>query len=541
MAEQDVKTLKKRYGNCQTRKEQWRAIYEEAYEYCLPMRNLYDGYYEQDTPGQNKMKRVFDSTAIHSTARFANRIQSALFPPQQQWCRLKPGSDVPPERAIQAQQVLDLYNQKLFSVMRQSGFDLAIGEFLLDLAVGTAVMLIQKGDELQPVRYTAIPMYQITFDEGPDGKPNYVFRKFKRPFEVVEKEFPGVEFPDEVLQKYAEKPMEYIELLEATYPNDKGRFDYCLMTMEGDHKILHRELKSSPWVISRFMVAPGEIYGRGPCLYALPDIKTLNKVIELNLKNASLSIGGVFTAVDDGVLNPQAIQIVPGAIIGVSSNGGPRGPSLEPLPRSGDAQLSNIIANDLRMNVKKTLYDESLPPDNMSARSATEIVERMKELSQNLGAAFGRLITETMYPIVRRSLELMDEEGMIDLPLKVNGLEVVIEPQSPLAMASNMEKVSNVLNFLQMSQALGGAGNVLIKPEAVGDYILDNMGIDATLRTTPEERQAIMQQAMAMQQQAMQQQAMQQQAMQQQQGVTPGQPVQDTPPEGEVAGGEPSG
>ena len=43
------------------------------------MRNLYDGYYEQDTPGQNKMKRVFDSTAIHSTARFANRIQSALF------------------------------------------------------------------------------------------------------------------------------------------------------------------------------------------------------------------------------------------------------------------------------------------------------------------------------------------------------------------------------------------------------------------------------------------------------------------------------
>ena len=504
---QDVKALKKRYSYCQNRKEQWRAIYEEAYEYCLPMRNLYDGYYEQDTPGQNKMKRVFDSTAIHSTARFANRIQSALFPPQQQWCRLRPGSDVPKERSVQAQQVLDAYNEKLFSVMRQSGFDLAIGEFLLDLAVGTAVMLIQKGDELQPVRYTAIPMYQITFDEGPNGKPNHVYRKFKRPFEAVEKEFPGVEFPPEVIEKYQNRPMEYIELLEATYPNEKGKFDYCLMTMEGDHKILHREMKSSPWVISRFMVAPGEIYGRGPCLYALPDIKTLNKVIELNLKNASLSIGGVFTAVDDGVLNPQAIQIVPGAIIGVSSNGGPRGPSLAPLPRSGDAQLSNIIANDLRMNVKKTLYDESLPPDNMSARSATEIVERMKELSQNLGAAFGRLINETMYPIVRRSLELMDEEGMIDLPLKVNGLEITIDPQSPLAMASNMEKVSNVLQFLQVSQALGGAGNALIKPEAVGDYILDKMGIDASLRTTPEERQAIMQQAMAMQQQMAQQQA----------------------------------
>ena len=112
------------------------------------------------------------------------------------------GSDVPKERGIQAQQVLDLYSQKMFSVMRQSGFDLAIGEFLLDLAVGTACMLIQKGDETQPVRYTAIPMYQVTFDEGPDGKPNYVFRKFKRPFETVQKEFPEVEFPPEVIQKY---------------------------------------------------------------------------------------------------------------------------------------------------------------------------------------------------------------------------------------------------------------------------------------------------------------------------------------------------
>ena len=42
----------------------------------------------------------------------------------------------------------------------------------------------------------------------------------------------------------------------------------------------------------------------------------------------------------------------------------------------------------------------------MSARSATEIVERMKELAQNLGAAFGRLITETMVPIIKEYYSL---------------------------------------------------------------------------------------------------------------------------------------
>jgi hypothetical protein len=179
---------------------------------------------------------------------------------------------------------------------------------------------------------------------------------------------------------------------------------------------------------------------------------------------------------------------------------------LQPLPRSGDANLSQIVSNDLRINIKKTLLDESLPPDNMSARSATEIVERMKELSQNLGAAFGRLISETMFPIVRRSMELMDEQGMIDLPLKIDGLQVTVQPVSPLAMASNMDKLNEVMQFLQISQSLGPVGQTLIRMDAVGDYIADQLGVPAKLRTSQLERQQMQQQMMQMAEMAAQQQ-----------------------------------
>ena len=491
----EVKEIKRRYKKAQTHKEQWRSIYEEAYEYALPMRNLYDGYYEGDVPGQNKMKRVFDSTAIHSTARFANRIQSSLFPPQRSWCRLEPGNEIPADQKVQAQQALDFYSERMFGIMNQSGFDLAMGEFLLDLAVGTAVMLIQPGDDVTPIRYTAIPSYHITFEEGPNGSVDTVYRRFKRPYRLIQLEFPDANIPESLAKKYEEDPTENVELLEATYTID-GVIHYCVMTYEGDDRLVHRQLKSFPWVISRYMKASNERYGRGPVLYALPDIKTLNKVVELTLKNASISIGGVFTAVDDGVLNPQTISIVPGAVIGVSSNGGPRGPSLAPLPRSGDANLSQIVSNDLRMNIKKTLLDESLAPENMSARSATEINAKLSELSQNLGSAFGRLISETMFPIVRRTLELMDEMGMIDLPLKVNGLQVTVVPISPLAMANNAEKINEVMQFMQIAQQLGPMGQTLIKMDAIGDYVADQLGIPAQLRTTPQERQAIQQQMM---------------------------------------------
>ena len=150
----------------------------------------------------------------------------------------------------------------------------------------------------------------------------------------------------------------------------------------------------------------------------------------------------------------------------------------------------------------------------MSARTALEVAERMKELSQNLGAAFGRLINETMYPVIRRTLEVMDQLGMISLPLKVNGLEVKIQPLAPLAMATNMEKVNQVLQYMQIANSLGPTGQMTIKMESIADFCADAMGVPAELRTTMEEREQ-MQQMMEQQMMAAAQQAQAQQAAQQ--------------------------
>ncbi len=119
--------------------------------------------------------------------------------------------------------------------------------------------------------------------------------------------------------------------------------------------------------------------------------------------------------------------------------------------------------NDLRMSIKRILLDESLPPDNMSARSATEVVERMKELSQNLGSAFGRLINETMIPLVTKILRVMDQRGLIDLPLKVNGLEIKVSAVAPLAMAQSMEDVQSVLQYAQIVQQAGPQAQMTLK------------------------------------------------------------------------------
>ena len=498
----------RRHKEAFARKDLWRSVYEEAYEYGLPQRNMYQGYYEGNVPGQGKMNRVFDSTAIDSTQKFANKIQSGLFPPYKKWCRLEAGNDIPPESRDEVQKKLDKYTDQMFTVMRQSNFDLAMGEFFLDLAVGTSVMLIQPGDAFNPIQFTAVPQYLIALEEGPQGTVDNVYRKYKIRTEAIMRTYPDAIISTELQRLIDNEKTEVVELFEAViYHTERGDYCYHVIHPKSKSELVFRKIPESPWVVSRYMKVPGEVFGRGPLLTAIPDIKTLNKTLELVLKNASLAISGVYTAADDGVLNPSNVRIAPGSIIPVARNAGPQGASLAPLPRSADFNVSQIIINDLRMNIKKILLDESLPPDNMSARSATEIVERMKELSQNLGSAFGRLITETMTPVVARVLSIMNEKGMIRLPLRVNGLEVKITPISPLAKAQNLDDINDVMQFAQIANSLGAGGQAEIKPEMIAKYVGDKLGIPADLRTSDEEKEQIQQQIMQMMQAQAQQES----------------------------------
>ena len=495
----------KRHEKALTKKEEFRSLYDEAYEFALPQRNLYDGHYNGGTTGQKKMNRVFDSTAINSTQRFANRMQSGIFPPQRKWCRLEPGPDIPVDRRQEAQLALDVYSDKLFSALKQSNFDIAIGEFLLDLSVGTAVMMVQPGDDINPINFIPVPQFLVAFEEGADGQVDNVYRRMRLKGESIQRQWPNAKIPTELQNKIDQNPTEDLELIEATV-FDQKRGDYCYHVIHKNSKaeLLYTRMKATPWVVSRYSKVAGEIYGRGPLITALPDIKTLNKTLELLLKNASLAISGVYTAADDGVLNPNTVKIMPGAIIPVARNGGPQGESLKALPRAGDFNVSQIIMDDLRKNIKRILLDESLPPDNMSARSATEVVERMKELSQNLGSAFGRLINETMIPLVTKILAVMDDQGSIDLPLKVNGLEIRVTAEAPLAQAQAMDEVEKILQYIQITQQMGQQGQMAVKMDEALDYIAEELGIPQRILTSKVERMMMQQQAAEMAQQVAQ-------------------------------------
>jgi hypothetical protein len=514
----DLKKLIARAEAAWQRKLQWQGILDDAYEFCLPMRNRYS----DKTEGSQKLDRVFDGTAIEAVQRFASRFQSQLTPPFQTWAVLSDGPLVPQEKKEQVRTQLQTINKQLFAAIHASNFDHMIGEVYLEGAISTAGMLILEGDDSSPLLMQAVPNYQFATDDGPMGSVDGAFRRWEAPVREIEETWTDAELPEDLARIGRDTPEQKVKLEEGTFYDSRAKkYAYVVWWKGGakaePHKIVERWYNEHPWVFFRWTKVAGEAMARGPALYVLPDIKTLNKVKELVLKNASLSVAGVWTAVDDGVINPDTIQITPGAVVEIGAQG-----NLQALQTGGRFDVSQFIIDDLQMTIKRALFDNQLPPDAGPVRSPTEIMERVKELQEETGAPFGRISHEFIRPLLQRCLNILVRKGIIQIPgadpaaptpeLKIDGLSVAIEITSPLARVQQMNDVDGVVNWLQISSFAGQEAVMgSVKVEDIPPWFADKLGIDLKLVRSESER-AELQKAMA---QMMAQQQMAQQAPQQ--------------------------
>ena len=140
--------------------------------------------------------------------------------------------------------------------------------------------------------------------------------------------------------------------------------------------------------------------GGGPLINALSAIKTTNLTIELILENAQMAISGIYQMEDDGVVNPDTISLVPGTVIPKAA--GSRG--LEPIRAAGSFDVANLVLSDMRLNIKRALYNDMLGnPDRTPASATEEVAERMADVTSYwFRSAFGRLQAELVQPVLQR-------------------------------------------------------------------------------------------------------------------------------------------
>ena len=251
--------------------------------------------------------------------------------------------------------------------------------------------------------FTAIPMSDIAI------LPNAIFHTTTMPARDVLEKYPTWTPPANMQDEIKKDPDMPIKLVQALIGKDFTAW----LDVGGDIEnniVSTGTFETNPYLIFRWSVASGELYGRGPVLRALPDIKTANKVVELVLKNATIAVSGIWQADDDGVINLSNINLTPGAIIpkAVGSSG------LTPLSSGADFDVSQIILKDLRERIRHALLADRLGLLSEKEMTATEILARNADMMRILGATYGRLLHEFIRPLCERGLQILGRRGEID-------------------------------------------------------------------------------------------------------------------------------
>ena len=480
--------LVKRYEVAKQHRSSWESHWKECYEYALPQREVMN----QHTEGAKKNTKIYDSTALIGTQRFASRLQSTLVPPFKKWAKLSAGSAMPKEYEHSVNKGLELMTDTLFRYINQSNLATEVHEAFLDLAVGTGALLLDEGEGDDLLKFTAVPLKELLVEDGPHGTIETVFRLHKHPARNIKQVWKKGKCSPAVMEMMESKPDELVPIIEATvYNPEKKIYEYVIIEEGTKHVIFEDYFDVSPWIVFRWSKVAGERYGRGPIMTALPDIKTANEVVKFVLKNAEKEIVGVYTAVDDGVLNPWTVNIKSGAVIPVAAEG-----SLSPLQSGGNFNVSELVLQDLRENIKKALFHDQLGPVEGPTKSATEVSIRQQELMSDIGSSFGRLQMEFINKLVKRAIDILQRNGKVGAtPIKVGGQDIEINVVSPLAQQQDMDEVNKLAQFVQFAMMVGeDAVRVGLDLEAFPEHIAKLLGVNPELVRDKQEREQVKQQ-----------------------------------------------
>ena len=502
----------KKYEKAKALRQNFVDLFEECYEYALPQRESF--YYE--AVGQRRDDKIFDETAVVGVQEFASRLQQGLVPNFARWADLMAGSEVPAEERDAIDNELDEVTEYVFEVIQNSNFGQEVHESFMDLAVGTGVLCVNEGDAVNPVTFSAIPLPHVVLDSGPDDRIDHVYRERSVRCSDIPHMYKKTKISDKLQGKIKNNPDEKTKILEVvcrdySVKNEEVYLFYAIETSMRECIVseTYRGIGSNPFICFRWSKCSGEIYGRGPLINALSAIKTTNLTIELILENAQMAISGIYQMDDDGVVNPDTINLVPGTVIPKAAGSA----GLQPIRAAGSFDVANLVLSDMRLNIKRALYNDMLGNPDRTPASATEVAERMADLSRRIGSAFGRLQAEMVQPVLQRVVYILKKQGRIELPT-INGREVKVRSVSPLAQAQANQDITSVARFLELVQGRFGPEitNILINSEETAVYLAKKFGVPDKLVRDLEERQQLV--AMA-QQYAMEQQQMTQQTQEQ--------------------------
>lgn len=418
-------------------------------------------------------REIFDSTAIDAANTLAASIHGSLTSPAIRWFELAYRLEVLNEDR-DSRAWLENGAHKCFTALQDSNFNLEANETYLDLVSYGTSMIVEEVEEengvFQKLNFQSVPVEEMWFEQDHTGQPIRSYRRFMWTIDQIVSKFGEESLPEAMLQKFkagGDQAMdERYAVIMCIYPRkDKKNADISkpLSAKErpfGLKYILHKDSTElgeeggyyeNPAFIPRWRKTSKSMWGHGPAMIALPDILTINSLVELILKATEKVVDPPTMVTERGLLSD--LNLEPAGLTVVRSMD-----SMQPYESKARFDVSQLQREALKQSIRSIFYVDQLELKESPAMTATEVQTRYELMQRLLGPTLGRLQSDYLDPLVQRTFNILYRAGQLGEPpsmvLESSG-ELDIIYTGPLVRAQRADIAQGVSRWVASIAELG--------------------------------------------------------------------------------------
>ncbi len=478
-----------RYERCKSDRRNIEAQWDDITTLVMPYRGdmyLKDGNTELAVDWREN-RNVYDSTPIDAAQKLASNIHSKLTGSAARWFGLRFRLDELNGNS-DAKEWLDDTAERVYQALQESNFALQAAEAYMDMVgYGTAAIVeeVESETEWEGLDFQSIPIKECFFEEDTKGKVINLYRRhYWTPLQIVDK-FGEKDTPAAVVQRaeIAGAGQEREEVIFCVWKRrDKQDADTSKPLAAKERpfgwKYVLRSTRETigkeggyyemPAFLPRWATTSDSQWGNSPAMLALPDIKSLNVLVELHTSALEKVVDPTILASEKAIIGNLLLGA--GEVNVVRDADG-----VVPFESRANFPAIYQMMERYEVKIRQIFFMDQLELKESPAMTATEVSARYEMMQQTLGATVARLQTDFLDPCIERTVRILSRANQLkpipDVVLEA-GSELDIEYVGPLNRSQKRDVVQTidelVMSVAQMAQ---------IMPN-----VLDNLDLDEAVR-----------------------------------------------------------
>jgi Bacteriophage head to tail connecting protein. len=247
-----------------------------------------------------------------------------------------------------------------------------------------------------------------------------------------------------------------------------------------------------PFIFPRWARIAGEVFGYGPAMTVLPDIKMVNAMMKTIIKAAQKIVDPPLQVPDDTFLH--TIRMTPSALNFYRSGANDR---IEPIETKGRPDIGLEMVQNIQGKIERAFHTDLLEmPEEKNEGSrvaATWVMQRRQEKMRLMAPMLSRMQTEFLGNLIDRVFNIMlRKKAFLPVPPSLSGARlkpVYVSPVAKAQRAQEAEGLLNLFNLMQPIAPLDPSAMKILKGDEVMRFAGDIYSVPTRLFRSREEMQ----------------------------------------------------